>query len=69
MKPTVGLPLSIVSDQDPLFISGKFPEWLQIKRLRHKVTSTYHTESDGHTEGKNEEISEMFAAAQLEGDD
>ena len=24
IKPSVGLPLSIVSDQDPLFMSGKF---------------------------------------------
>ena len=28
IKPTVGLPLSIVSDQDPLFMSGKFQESL-----------------------------------------
>ena len=46
----------------------KFQEWLQVNRVRHKVTSTYHPESDGQTERKNKEISEMFAAAQLEGD-
>ena len=69
MKPTVGLPLSIVSDQDPLVMSGKFQEWLQVNRVRHTVTCTYHPESDGKTERKNKEISAMFAAAQLEGDD
>ena len=41
IKPTVGLPLSIVSDQDPLFMSGKFQEWLLVNGVRHKVTSTY----------------------------
>ena len=69
IKPTVGQPLSLVSDQDPLFMSGKFQEWLLVNGVRHKVTSTYHAESDGQTERKNKEISEMFAAAQLEGDD
>ena len=48
-------------------MSGKFQECLQVNRVRHKVTSTYHPESDGQTERKNKEISEMFAAAQLEG--
>ena len=50
IKPTVGLPLSIVSDQDLLFMSGKFQEWLQVNEVRHEVTSTYHTESDRQTE-------------------
>ena len=68
IKPTVGLPLSIVSDQDPLFMSGKFQGWLLVNGVGHKVTSTYHSESDGRTDRRNEEISEMFAAAQLEGE-
>ena len=67
--PTVGLPLSIVSDQDALFMSSKFQEWLEVNGVRHKVTSTYQPESDGQTERKNKEISEIFVAAQLEGDD
>ena len=69
IKPTVGLPLSIVSDHDPLFMLGKFQELLQVNGVRHKVTSTYHLESDGQTESKNKDISDMFAAAQLERDD
>ena len=44
IKPTVGLLLSIVSDQDPLFMSCKFQEWLQENGVRYKVTSTYHPE-------------------------
>ena len=40
IKPTVGLPLSIASDQDSLFMSGKLQEWLQVNGVRHKVTST-----------------------------
>ena len=53
IKPTVGLPLSIVSDQNPLFMSDKLQEWLQVNGVRHKVTSTYHLESDGHIERKH----------------
>ena len=69
IEPTVGLRLSRVSDRDPLFMSGKLQEWLQVNGVRHKVTSTYHLELDEQTERKNKEISEMFAGAQLEGDD
>ena len=69
IEPTVGLPLSIVSDQDPLFMSGTLQEWSQVNGVRHKDNSTYYTESDAQTERKNKEICKMFAAAQLEGDD
>ena len=69
IKPTVGLPLSIVSYKDPLFMSGKFQEWLRVNGVRYKVTFSHHVESDGHTERKNKEISKIFAAAQLEGND
>ena len=69
IKSTLGLSCSIISDQDPLFMSGEFQEWLQVNEVRHEVSSTYHPESDGYTERKNEEIAEMFAVAQLEGDD
>ena len=68
IKPTVDVPLAILSHQDPLCMSSKFQEWLQVNGVRHTVTSTYHPESDGHSESKNEEISEMFATAQLQGD-
>ena len=64
IKPTIGLPLSIGSDQDHLFMSGKFHEWLQVNGVRYNITSTYHPKSDGQTERKNKEIYEMFAAAQ-----
>ena len=53
IKPTVSLPLSIVSDPDTLFMSNKFQEGLQVNGVRHEVTSTYHPESDGQTERKN----------------
>ena len=69
IKTTVGQPLSIVSNPDPLCMSGKFQEWWQVNVVRHKVTSTYQPESDGQTERKNKGMSERFAAAQLEGDD
>ena len=53
LKPTVGLPLPLVSDEDTLFMSGTFQEWLQVNGVRHKVTSTYQSESDRQTERKN----------------
>ena len=64
IKPTVSLLLSILSDQDPLFMSGKLQEWLHGNGVRHQVSSTYHPGSGGQTESKNHEIREMFAAAQ-----
>ena len=69
IKTTVGQPLSIVSNPDPLCMSGKIQGWWQVNVVRHKVTPTYQPESDGQTESKNKGMSERFAAAQLEGDD
>ena len=48
-------------------MSGKFQEWSLVNGVRHKVSSTYHPEADRQSERKNKHISEMFAAAQLEG--
>ena len=40
IKPTIGLPFSIVSDQDVLFMSAEFQDWLIKNGVRHKVSTT-----------------------------
>ena len=65
INPTIGLPFSIGSDQDVLFMSAEFPEWLIKHGIRHKVSTTYYPETDGQTERKNTDLTEMFAAHEL----
>ena len=69
IKPTIGLPFSIASDPDVLFMSSEFQDWTIKNDIRHKVSTTYHPETDGQTERKNRELTEMFAGHELEGTD
>ena len=69
IKATIGLPFSIVSDQDVLYMSAEFQDWMIKNGIRHKLSTTYHTETDGQTERKNSELIGMFAAHELEGTD
>ena len=52
-KPTIGLPLSIVLDQNVLFMQAEFQYWLIKNGVRHKVYTAEHTEPDSQTEIKN----------------
>jgi hypothetical protein len=65
--PTTGYPQSLVTDQDPLFMSAKFQDWLAGKGIRHKASSAYHPQTDGASERKNRTIIPMFTAMELEG--
>ena len=67
IKSTIGLPFPIVSDQDIMFMSSEFQHWMIKNGIRHKVSTTYHPATDGHTERKNRELTEIFAAHELEG--
>jgi len=58
--------LSIVNDQDPLFMSDLFPEWMASVGIEHKASTTYHAQTDGALERKNRTIIPMFAAKKLE---
>ena len=69
IKPTIGLPFSSVSDQDVLFMSAEFQDWLIKNGIRYKVSTTYHPETDGQTERKNRELTEMFAVHKFAGTD
>ena len=37
--------------------------------IKHKVSTTYHPETDGETGRKNRELTEMIVAYELEGTD
>ena len=69
IKPTMGLPFSLVSNPDVLFMSTEFQDWLCKTGIRQKVFTTYHSETDGEIERKNRELTEMIAGHQLEGTD
>jgi transposase InsO family protein len=65
LKPAMGLPKAIISDQDILFMSGTFQHWLNVNGIEHKVSSTYHPETDGISERKNRTILPMFIVKKI----
>ena len=50
-------------------MSAEFQDWLIKNGIRHEVSTTYHPKTDGHTERKNRQLTEMFAAHGLQGTD
>jgi len=51
--PTIGLPHVLISDQEPLFMSREFQEWLRTIGIEHKVSSPYHPQTDGQRQEEN----------------
>jgi len=48
-----GMPRSILSDRDPLFVSNFWQELFKLQKRVLKMSSSYHPETDGQTEVVN----------------
>ena len=51
-----GLPLSLISDQGPQFISGTWKNLCKILGIKVNLSTAFHPETDGHSEIANQEM-------------
>ena len=45
-----GIPDSIISEQDPLFISKTYKSLMKLCNVKQQISTAYHPQTDGETE-------------------
>ena len=65
--PTVGYPHFLITDRDPLFTSEKFQQWALKNGIKHKLSTAYHSQTDGITERVNRNLNYILRIIREEG--
>nr|GEZ56092.1 hypothetical protein [Tanacetum cinerariifolium] len=60
-----GLPTSIVSDRDNVFLSNFWKELFKLLQVKFLMSTTYHPQTDGHTEERPNEWKKWLSLAEL----
>ena len=55
-----GMPRSIISDRDPIFISHFLQEFFKLSRTKLKMSSAYLPQSDGQSEAVNRRLEQYL---------
>ena len=55
-----GLPKSIISDRGPQFTAGLIRELNQILRIKSKMSTAFHSQTDGQMERVNQELEQYL---------